>query len=149
MAQALDQILLSESKRPEVVTDFQNLIDEEVSGKKGVSGLAVKGVYGTVKAVKSGMIHDAVDSLLDDFVQRLQPFYAEYQTAGGGTPLSEYLSGRGDEVADALLGVTDERAGNSQRKSVKNGYEKLRPQAKKHVEEAVPQIGSLIEKHTA
>ncbi|MQA10352.1 MAG: hypothetical protein GEU98_17710 [Pseudonocardiaceae bacterium] len=148
MTQALDQLLLSSSKRPEVVTDFQNLVDEEVSSKKGASGLALKGVYGTVKALKSGIIHDAVDSLLDDFVARLQPFYADFQSAGSPT-FGDYLSGRSDEVADALLGVTDERAGRSQRKTVKNGYEKLRPQAKKHVEEAVPRVGALIEKHTA
>lgn len=146
MTQALDQILLSSSKRPEVVTDFQTLVDEEVSGKKGVSGLAVKGVYGTVKAVKSGIIHDAVDSLLDEFVASLQPYYTEYQGNGGGS-FADYLSGRGDEVADSLLNVTDQRAGRSQRKTVKNGYEKLRPQAKKHVEEAIPRIGALVEKH--
>jgi hypothetical protein len=52
-------------------------------------------------------------------------------------------------VADALLGVTDDRAAGSRRDSVKKVYGKLRPQAKKHVEEALPRLGELIDQHAA
>lgn len=56
MAQMLKEILLDETKRPAVVTDMQQLIDEEVEAKSGVSGLAIKGGYGLVKKVKPGKI---------------------------------------------------------------------------------------------
>lgn len=148
MAQTLKQILLDETKRPAVVTDMQQLIDEEVEGKTGMSGLAIKSGYGLVKKVKPGIIADAVDSMLDDFTARLEPFYADYRTNGAGT-LSEYFSSRSSEVADALLGVTDDRAEASRRESLKKVYGKLRPQGKKNVEEALPRLGSLIEKHAA
>lgn len=146
MAQMLKEILLDETKRPAVVTDMQQLIDEEVEAKSGVSGLAIKGGYGLVKKVKPGIIGDAVDTLLDDFTARLEPFYTDYRTSGAGS-LADYLSGRSGEVADALLGVTDARADRSRRESIKKVYSKLRPQGKKNVEEALPRLGSLIEKH--
>lgn len=147
MAETLQEILLDPSRRPQVVTDCQELLDAEVEDKGGVSGLAVKGSYGMVKKLKPGIIHDAVDGLLDDFVARLQPFYSDFQTGGAGKPLPDYLTERSVEVSDALLGITDARAERSQRATIKKAYGKLRPQGQKHVQEALPRLGALIERH--
>lgn len=147
VAETLQEILLDPVKRPQVVTDCQELLDAEVEDKNGVSGLAVKGTFAMVKKVKPGIIHDAVDGLLDDFVDRLQPFYAEFQVSGGVKPLPEYLTERSDEVSDALLGITDARAERSQRATIKKAYQKLRPQGKKNVEDALPRLGAMIQKH--
>lgn len=142
----LKEVLLDGAKRPAVVGDLTRLIDDEVSAKSGVSGLAIKSGYGLVKKIKPGIIGDAVDTLADDFMARLEPFYADYRSTGGGG-LPEYLGRRSSEVADALLGVTDERAEMSRRESIKKIYNKLRPQGKKNVEDALPKLGALIEKH--
>lgn len=144
MSTSLKAVLLDSTRRPEVVTDLKQLVDYEVADK----GLAIKSSYALVKKVKPGIIGDAVDSLLDEFTDRLEPFYADFNAAGGGS-LGEYLSGRSDEVSDALLGVTDARAERSQRESIKKVYGKLRPQAKKNVEAALPRLGAVIEKHAA
>lgn len=148
MPETLKEVLLDSAKRPAVVTDFGQLIDAEVDAKSGVSGLAIKSGYGLVKKVKPGIIHDAVDALLDDFTNRLEPFYTDYK-ASGGSSLSGYFVSHSGEVADALLGVTDERAESSRRESIKKVYAKLRPQGKKNVEEALPNLGELIQKHGA
>jgi hypothetical protein len=145
----LKDILLEAGKRPRVVTDCEKLIDEEVASKGGLSGLAVKGAFAMVKAVKPGMIHEAVDGLLDSFVARIEPFYAEFQANAGGKKLPDYLTARSGEVADALLGITDDRAKRSSNGTLRKAYEKLRPQGKKHVEEAMPRLGRLIEKHSS
>lgn len=144
MTSSLKAALLDSDKRPAVVADLRQLVDDEV-GKKGI---AVKSGYGLVKKLKPGIIGDAVDSLLDEFTDRLEPFYADFSTRGGGS-LGEYLSGRRSEVSDALLSVTDERADRSRRESIKKVYGKLRPQGKKNVEEALPGLGAVIQKHTA
>ena len=146
MAETLQDLMLNPDIRPQVVTDCQQLLDSEVESKRGVSSIAVKGAYGMVKAVRPGIIHDAVEDLLDKMVDRLQPFYADFQSSGGGS-LPEYLSGRGDEVSDALLTITDERAAKSHRATIKKAYGKLRPQGKKHVQEALPGVGKLVEKY--
>ncbi|SFP86800.1 hypothetical protein SAMN05421810_103665 [Amycolatopsis arida] len=148
MAETLKEILLDSSRRPAVVTDLQTLVDEEVSDKSGVSGTVVKTGYAAVKKVKPGIIGSAVDSLLDEFAAALEPFYADYK-ASGGTDFGAYLAGRSDEAADALLAVTDARAEKSSRDSIKKVYGKLRPQGKKNVEEALPRLGKLIDKHAA
>lgn len=139
---SLKSALLDSTTRPSVVADLNELVDSEV-GKKGI---AVKSGYGLVKKIKPGIIGSAIDSLLDDFVQRLEPFHADYAAAGGGS-FGDYLAGRSDEVSDALLTVTDERAETSRRDSIKKVYGKLRPQGKKNVEEALPALGALIQKY--
>ncbi|TNC27298.1 DUF6918 family protein [Amycolatopsis alkalitolerans] len=148
MADTLKEILLDSSRRPAVVTDLETLVDAEVSDKSGVSGAVIKTGFAAVKKIKPGIIGSAVDTLLDDFAATLEPFYADFKGKGGGD-FGAYLTGRGDEAADALLGVTDARAERSSRDSIKKVYSKLRPNGKKNVEEALPRLGQLIDQHAA
>jgi hypothetical protein len=141
----LNEILLAPGNRPKVVADCVRLIDEEVDSKGGLTGLAVKGAYALVKAVKPGFVAEAVENMLDDFVRRLEPFYAEAQTRN--EPVAPYMNGRAGEVAEALLAISDERAQRARNPTLKKAYEKLRPTGKKHVEAAVPRIGRLIGKY--
>lgn len=143
----LVEFLTGPGKRKQVIDDCALLIDEEVRRKGGFSGAAIKLAFATVKAVKPGFIEESVDHLLDDFVRRLEPFYESHKTAGGRSLPSHFESQSG-QIADALLGITDERAQRAKNATVKKAYEKLRPSAKKNVEEAVPGIGRLVEKHT-
>lgn len=148
MADTLKEILLDSSRRPAVVSDLENLVDEEVADKGGVSGAVIKTGFAAVKKIKPGIIGSAVETLLDDFTGALEPFYADFRGQGGGD-FGAYLSSRSDEAADALLSVTDARADKSSRESIKKVYSKLRPNGKKNVEEALPRLGKLIDKHAA
>jgi hypothetical protein len=142
------RLLDDKSKRPRILTDCERLIDDEVSSKGGLSGLAIKGAYKVVCAVKPGIIRESMDMLLDDFVKRLEPFYADHRKAGAApAQFGDTLNRRSGEVADALLGITDDRAKRAKNATLKSAYEKLRPQAKKHVEEAVPRVGRTLSPH--
>jgi hypothetical protein len=143
----LTDMLLAPGARPKVIADCVQLINEEVDSKGGLTGLAVKGAYALVKAVKPGFINEAVDHMLDDFVKRLEPFWAEAQSKN--EPIGPLLSSRAPQVADALLSISDERAARSTNQSLKKAYEKLRPTGKKHVEQAVPRVGRLIQKYAS
>lgn len=148
----LAALLTAPQRRQRVVQDCAVLIDEEVQKKGGLGGMMLKAAYGTVKAVKPGFVPEAVDHLLDDFAKRLSPFYEEF--TGGKTPaaastLVQHFARQQGSIAEALLGITDDRARGVTSGVVKKTYEKLRPTARKHVEEAVPGIARLIEKHAA
>lgn len=146
----LNEHLGASDRRPRVVQDCVFLIEEEVKRKSGLTGIAIKAAFATVKTVKPGFIAEAVDNLLDDFARRLDPFYQRHKDGSASArALPDFFNGESGAIADALLGITDERAQRAKHAMVKKSYEKLRPSAKKHVEEAVPGIGRLIEKHTA
>ena len=132
--------------RDEVVRECVTVVDEEVKSEGGLSGIAVKGAYGLVKAVKPRFVTEVVDGMLDEWIAKLEPYYATWQKNGSGQPFSAYLSARSGEVAEHLLEVTDGRAQRAKNASVKKMYEKMRPSAKKHVEEAIPRLGRLIDR---
>ena len=141
----LEKRLLQE-KRARLITDCERLVDDEVASKGGLSGLAIKGAYKVVCSVKPGIIRDALEHLADDFVRRLEPLWSTHRDASGGDGRSfgDFLTKRPAEVADALLGITDEKARHAKNPVLKSTYDKLRPQAKKHVEDAIPRVARTL-----
>ena len=143
----LAEVLNSPDRKQDVVRDCLGIIDAEVGDKGGLSGLAIKAGYKAVKGVKPGFVERVVDGLLPDFANAVDPIYQEASDAG--KPVGSHFVANKSRVADALLAITDGKAERSTNKVVKKTYEKLRGQAKKNVEAAVPRLGTLIEKHTA
>lgn len=143
----LKDILCSPANRPNVVQDAARLVDSEVDSKGGLGGIAIKTAYKTVSKVKPGLVNEVVDSLLDRFVDRLQPFHDEWQAAGKKESFDAFLTTRKNRVANALLGVTDERARTVHNSTLKKSYEMLRPQGEKHVEAAVPNLARMVMKY--
>ena len=142
------RLLKDATKRPRIIDDCVKLIDDEVDGKGGLSGLAIKAGYKVVQSVKPGFVRESMDHLLDDFVRRLEPFYQKHREARGEPKaFGEHLAKNSHEVADALLGITDDKAKRAKNPGLKSAYDKLRPQAKKHVEEAVPRVGRTLSQH--
>jgi hypothetical protein len=60
----------------------------------------------------------------------------------------DHLCAQKSKVAEALLSVTDEKAQRADNALVATTYKKLRPSAKEHVEQAVPGLATLLDKHT-
>jgi len=143
---SLHDALTRPPARTRVIDDCLQLIDEEVAAKGGLTGIAVKGAYRIVKAVRATFVRDVIDAMLDEWVTSLEPFYEEWRTGGGDASLADFLSARREAVAEKLLQVTDRRAQRMKTVSIKILYERLRPTAKRNVEEAVPRLGLLVER---
>ena len=148
MAVTLHQILLAPHTEPAVVADCLTLIEQEVAGKSGISGAAVKLAYKTAKTFAKGYLKSTVESLLPDMADKLQPFWADF-TASGAAEFGDYLVKRGDEVSEALLSVTDARAATSERATILKAYRTVRGGASKHIKAALPNLGALIQKYAA
>jgi hypothetical protein len=127
-----------------VVEDGVTLIEEEVHGKGGLSGLAIKAGYRTVKAIKPGIIHEALGQLLPDFAPAIDPHYVKAVAAGD---VRKYFTAHAEEIAQSLLGVTDAKGARAKNRVIKKAYDSLRPQAIKHTAEAMPRLADLIQKH--
>jgi hypothetical protein len=143
----LPEQIADADKRRKVIDDACHVLDEEVGSKGGITGLAIKGAYKVVQGVKPGFVREAVDGLLDDFMQALDPIYQE--AFEKKRPVGAYINENAGRVADALLAVTDRKAERAQRAVIKSAYDKLRPMAKKQVEAACPRLGALVERHAA
>lgn len=146
MSQSLVERIGVEPVRAKVIEECVELIDAQVKNKGGLSGMAIKGAYATIKTIKRGFVPSVVDALLDDWLGKLQPHHDKWSAGGSGT-FAEFVIARSDDVAEDLLQVTDERAAKTSHTTAKKAYEKMRGNAKKNVIEAIPELARLIEKH--
>ncbi len=144
MASLVD-VLTDSTKKADVVRDCLEIIDREVGDKGGLSGLAIKAGYKAVQGIKPGFVKNVVDDLLPEFAKAIEPVYAEGKDGGKNTVA--HLEGNASRVADALLAITDGKAQRSKSGVVKGTYERLRPTAKKNVEQAIPRLARLVEKY--
>ena len=142
----LPEILLAPPARPQVVEDCQALIDHQVSEMSGISGTAIKLAYKTANKFAAGHVHDQIEALLPLMADKLDPYWADFHTSGG-SDFGDYLSKRGDEVADALLSITDARAASSTHPTIVKAYGAVRGNAAKHVTAALPQVGALVQNY--
>jgi hypothetical protein len=139
----LKEILSRPGARPQVIRDCEQVIEEEVASK-GLLGAPIKLAFSAIKAIKPGFIPEVIDGLLDDFADRLDPMYQAAKAKN--EPVTTYFNTRAGEAAEALLGITDQRAQRAKNQMVKTAYEKLRPMAKKHTEAAIPRVSRMIAK---
>lgn len=137
----LSDVILQPKNVPAVVAACCKLIDDEVSSKGGLSGLAVKAGYKAVQGVKPNFVRHVVMQLLPDFVRAVEPMWEEGVAKGNA---AQHLKDNRGRAADALLSVTDEKAKNAKSGLVRGTYDKLRGSAKKHVEEAVPRLADML-----
>jgi hypothetical protein len=135
------------AKRSAVLDDCVILIDREVAEKRGLTGIAVKGAFKSVKSLSPGMVRQSMDALLDDFSAQVEPFWQDCQS-GSEAPRA-YFARRKNDVANALLSITDQRARSSKHRVLVRAYKTLRSKAIEHIGAAMPRFGELLAKHAS
>ncbi len=142
----LHEMLLAPDVQPKVVADTLALVDSELANKSGVSGTAVKVAFKAITAFAPGYYQETVQSMVPDMVNQLAPFWADF-TASGSADFGDYLAKRGDEVSEALLKVTDAMRDRSGRAAVVKAYSAVRNGAGRHIEAALPNLGTMVQKY--
>ncbi len=142
MSATLVEQLARPPRREQVIKECVELIDAQVKSK----GFIIKSAYATIKTIKKGFVSETVDSLLDEWLEKIQPHYEKWQ-ATKPSSFSDYVIARSDDVAEDLLKVTDGRAERTSHTTAKKMYGKMRDGAKKHVVEAIPSLAKVIEKN--
>lgn len=141
---SLVEQLGKEPVRAQVINDCVELIDVQVKQK----GFVIKSAYATIKAIKKRFVPEVVDSLLDEWLGKIQPHYDRWAQSKPST-FSDYVIARSDDVAEDLLSVTDARAERTTHTTAKKMYMRMREGAKKNVIEAIPELSRMIERHLA
>jgi hypothetical protein len=136
--------LAKDPVRPLVLADSVDLIEAQVKQK----GFLIKSAYATIKAIKKRFIPEVVDGMLDEWLGKLEPHYDKWEAQKTST-FADYMIARGDDVAEALLSVTDARAARTSHTTAKKMYDRMRDGAKKNVIDAIPALGKMLEKHLA
>jgi hypothetical protein len=133
--------------RPKVIADCEQMLDAEVADKKGLSGMAVKGAFKTLKAMKPGMIRHTLDDLIDELAVKVDPFWQDCQSQGANP--RAFFTTNSTAIANALLEITDGRAKQSKFKNIVRAYNTLRPKAVQYIGDAMPRFSDLVSKYAS
>ena len=146
MVPTLYEMLLTPPAQPQVVTDIQALVDQELASKSGISATGIKVAYKGITAFAPGYYYGIIEKLLPGWVDQLQPFWEDFN-ASGGSEFGDYLTKRAGEVAEALLAVTDAKGRESSRPTIVRMYNTVRGGATKHIEAALPNLGAMVQRY--
>jgi hypothetical protein len=123
--------------------DCVALVESEVASKSGLSGLALKAGFATLRGLKPGFLESVVQGLLPEFAAAIDPIVSE----AAHDDVVHHLSLNSGRVADALLAITDAKAERSQNRAAKSAYARLRGSAKGHVEAVVPRLAQMVARY--
>jgi hypothetical protein len=143
----LQETLLAPDIRPHVIADCEKLVDHEVADMSGVTGTAIRLAYKTVRTFDAGHIPAMIGTILPNVAEALEPYWANFTAESPGGDFGGYLASREDEVAEALLAITDSRQRASSRATIVKAYKTVRGSAVKHVKAALPALGALVQKY--
>ncbi len=132
--------------RAAIAADCTQLIDQQVSAKGGLSGMALKTAYKVVNGISADYVPGALMRLMPETLANLDPIWEEGVKAGDP---AAYLSENSDRTADAILAATDARIARSGQGAIKTTYNRLRKSVKSDVIAAVPGLAAILQKHTA
>ena len=142
--------LTAPDTRPRVLQACEDLVESEVRAKSGLTGMAVKGAYKVVKALKPGVVRVLIDHMLPEFAEALEPLHrdslaaAEASGDAPATAFEHHLRSHESDAANALLSVTDRKAETAKNRTLKKTYGKLRGTAHGHVSSAVPGLARTL-----
>lgn len=143
---SLSSVLADATRRRAVIDDATRVLEAEVADKGGLSGMAIKAGFATVKRVKPDFVPGSLNMLMDEFSRQIDPFWARCQEQNADA--RSFFVREGAAVADALLTITDGKARNVAG-PVRAVYDQLRPKAREHVVAAMPRLGDLVKRHAS
>lgn len=137
----LSDALADPALRTRLLDACVRALEEEVEGKRGISGMAIRSGYAAFQKVQPGIARSAFERLLPLFAPAIEPCWCEAQASGSPNAWFEQHAG---EVADALLGVTDAQAARAKNQALATLYRSLRGMARPHVIAAVPRLPGVL-----
>lgn len=142
----LESTLLTPDRRETLVADCVRLVESQVASRGPIRRIALGAGLAVLEAIKPRALHRAVSGLLPEFAAALDPLYQRF-LAGKRADFSQFLDAHRDEAVDALIRVTDRRAGASPHAAVRTAYGRLRDMAETEVAHALPALGRLLSAH--
>jgi len=132
------------ARRAAMIADGIVELEAELDARSGVTAMAMRAGYKTLRKVRPDMIESNLQRLLPRWAPVLDP-YVEAGRASGD--VVGHFQANAPAIAEGLLGVTDQRAAEANNALAVKAYQKLRPKAKDQVVAGMPRLARLVETH--
>lgn len=138
--------LMSGPQRTAVVSDCGELVEGVVAKQSGITGMALKGAVAAAKKVDAAIIAKALDRVLPDVLDALNPHWQDF-ASNPEQDFGSFLEPRSAEVSDSIMSVADKHAEQINSPALSKPYNSLRGKASKFLTPAVPDFGRVLQKH--
>lgn len=138
--------LLEPSKRPAVIADLAQFVNNTVSSQSGITGMALKGAVAAAKKIDSNIVEKGMSRLLPDMLGEIEQIWQEFE-ASPSTDFGAYVEPRSDDVTHSIMKVADKHAQSINVAALAKTYNSLRGKASKIIEPNVPDLARLLQRH--
>ena len=133
-------------QRTAVVSDCGELVEGVVAKQSGITGMALKGAVAAAKKVDAAIITKALDRVLPDVLDALDPHWQDF-ASNPEQDFGSFLEPRSAEVSDSIMSVADKHAEQINSPALSKPYNSLRGKASKFLTPAVPDFGRVLQQH--
>lgn len=138
--------LMSGPQRTAVVSDCGELVEGVVAKQSGITGMALKGAVAAAKKVDAAIITKALDRVLPDVLDALDPHWQDF-ASNPEQDFGSFLEPRSAEVSDSIMLVADKHAEQINSPALSKPYNSLRGKTSKFLTPAVPDFGRVLQQH--
>ncbi|WP_374679758.1 DUF6918 family protein [Hydrocarboniphaga effusa] len=139
----LAEILLAPHRKEALTADCVRIVEHHLNSLRSLRGLALKAGLAVLKATRPDLIPRAINRLLPDLIEALEPLYARFgQTSD--RDFSLFLRKNADEAIEALRRKIDGRAAESSNEAAKSTYRKLRGTLHEEIETLFPELSKTL-----
>jgi hypothetical protein len=142
---SLVEILLAAAPRERLDAEFVDMIRDFIRHRGGLKGMAYRTGFAMLEKARPGIVERAVQKLMPQFIEALQPLYEDFLKSRGGS-FAAFLETRADKAAWALIAVADGRMEGAS-ENARKYYDRFRSGAEHEVEQMMPALGALIDRH--
>jgi len=143
---SISNILLSGDQTDVLVNRLAPLLESHVMEKSGLTGLAIKTGYSTLRAAKPDIAARAIRRLLPSLITAIEPLHASFQQSGAAD-FSTFLKPHAGQVAAETLLALGTAMANSPNKTAKTLYQRFEKTAHADLEKIAPTLGELLAEH--
>lgn len=134
-------------RREALTTDLCALTNQTAADQSGLKGMAIKGALGAAKKVDSNILEKVINRVQPELLEDLQPHWQKYREQEGAANFGDFLAEHSHEIAEQLVALADRSADKIDNQALANVYQTVRGKAAGLIEEALPEMGRVIEKH--
>ncbi len=141
---ALKDVIQDPARREAIAADALVEVEAELDERGGLTGVAMRQGFKAVQKIRPNLFESNIDKMLPNFAAAIDPHYAAGLAAGN---VESHFVANADEIAEAMLTVTDTRVKQSTNKVATGVYDRLRGKAKSSVSGAMPRVARFVVKH--
>jgi hypothetical protein len=138
------ELVQDPTRRHAMIDDGVVELEAELDERSGVTAMAMRAGYKALRKLRPNVVESNLDRLLPLWAPVLEPYVVAGRSSGD---LVGHFMANADPIAEGLLGVTDQRAGEASNKVAVKAYGKLRPKAKGQVVAGMPRLARLVDRH--